>query len=115
MEDSERELVVNELFEIVREISGFPECKNTSKKLYSNLLRRVKLLSPLFEELKDSEVLIDEDEIRGLGCLKVGLEAAKNLLRSVNEGSKLFQVIFNFKFGVFIRFCCRVFSAEILI
>ncbi|RZC91043.1 hypothetical protein C5167_028879 [Papaver somniferum] len=93
MEDSERELVVNELFEIVREISVFPECKNTSKKLYSNLLRRVKLLSPLFEELKDSEVLIDEDEIRGLGCLKVGLEAAKNLLRSVNEGSKLFQAL----------------------
>ncbi|KAI3881670.1 hypothetical protein MKW92_001414 [Papaver armeniacum] len=93
MEDSEREVVVNELFEIVREISGFPECKNTSKKLYSNLLRRVKLLSPLFEELKDIEILIDEDEIRGLGCLKVGLEAAKNLLRSVNEGSKLFQAL----------------------
>ncbi|RZC77304.1 hypothetical protein C5167_001607 [Papaver somniferum] len=93
MEDSERVVVVNELFEIVREISGFPECKNTSKKLYSNLLRRVKLLSPLFEELKDSEVLIDEDEIRGLGSLKVGLEAAKNLLRSVNEGSKLFQAL----------------------
>ncbi|KAI3837207.1 hypothetical protein MKX03_010772 [Papaver bracteatum] len=93
MEDSERVVVVNELFEIVREISGFPECKNTSKKLYSNLLRRVKLLSPLFEELKDSEILIDEDEIRGLGCLKVGLEAAKNLLRSVNEGSKLFQAL----------------------
>ncbi|KAI3896773.1 hypothetical protein MKW98_009626 [Papaver atlanticum] len=93
MEDSERVVVVTDLFEIVREISGFPECKNTSKKLYSNLLRRVKLLSPLFEELKDSEILIDEDEIRGLGCLKVGLEAAKNLLRSVNEGSKLFQAL----------------------
>ncbi|KAI3930115.1 hypothetical protein MKX01_036636 [Papaver californicum] len=93
MEDSERVVVVNELFEIVREISGFPECKNTSKKLYSNLLRRVKLLSPLFEELKDSEILIDEDEIRGLSSLKLGLEAAKNLLRSVNEGSKLFQAL----------------------
>ncbi|KAI3983254.1 hypothetical protein MKX01_013321 [Papaver californicum] len=93
MEDSERVVVVNELFEIVREISGFPECKNTSKKLYSNLLRRVKLLSPMFEELKDSEILIDEDEIRGLSSLKLGLEAAKNLLRSVNEGSKLFQAL----------------------
>ncbi|OVA06967.1 Armadillo [Macleaya cordata] len=91
MEESQN--VVNELFEIVREISGFPECRNTSKKLYCNLLRRVKLLSPLFEELKDSEAGLDEEEIRVLLSLKVALESAKGLLRSVNEGSKLFQAL----------------------
>ncbi|KAF9594288.1 hypothetical protein IFM89_028945 [Coptis chinensis] len=85
--------IVKHLLEIVKEISGFPECGNTSKKLYSNLVRRVKLLSPLFEDLKDSEGVLGEEEVRALVSLKVALASAKEILRSVIEGSKLYQAL----------------------
>ncbi|XP_010253985.1 PREDICTED: U-box domain-containing protein 14-like [Nelumbo nucifera] len=86
--------VVDQLVEIVKMVSGFPECRNTSKKMYCNLVRRVKLLSPLFEELKDREVPLGMEEVRALAVLKVALESAKELLRSINEGSNLYQALY---------------------
>ncbi|KAF9596169.1 hypothetical protein IFM89_007487 [Coptis chinensis] len=93
MEESSKELVI-QLLETVKKFYGFPECRNTSKKLYSNLTRRVKLLSPLFEELKDSDkVISDEDVIKGFEELKAALDSANELLKSVNDGSKLYQAL----------------------
>uniref|UniRef100_A0A5B6YR50 RING-type E3 ubiquitin transferase n=1 Tax=Davidia involucrata TaxID=16924 RepID=A0A5B6YR50_DAVIN len=65
--------------------------------MYSNLVRRVKLLNPLFEELKDSEEELGGDEVRGFESLRVALGSAKELIRSVNEGSKLFQALYRDK------------------
>ncbi|KAJ4978942.1 hypothetical protein NE237_009722 [Protea cynaroides] len=61
--------------------------------MYGNLARRVKLLSPLFEELKDNEASLGEEEVRALVSLKVALDSAKELLRLVNEGSKIYQAL----------------------
>ncbi|PIA37248.1 hypothetical protein AQUCO_03000084v1 [Aquilegia coerulea] len=91
MEES-KEIVI-EILEIVKEFFGFTECKNTSKKLYCNLIRRVKLLSPLFEELKDSDKVIDQQQLIALKSLKIVLNSAKKLLQSVNEGSMLYQAL----------------------
>ncbi|XAR72133.1 Ubiquitin--protein ligase [Bertholletia excelsa] len=77
----------------VREISELPECRNASKKMYNNLVRRVKLLSPLIEELQDLEGELCDEEVRGFKSLKTALDSAKELLRSTNEGSKLFQAL----------------------
>ncbi|XP_077220235.1 plant U-box 14 [Tasmannia lanceolata] len=85
--------VVESLVEIVKEISAFSECRNPSKRQYCNLVRRVKLLSPLFEELKDSEASLGDGEVRGLVSLKAAVESAKELLQSVNGGSKLYQAL----------------------
>ncbi|KAL5716996.1 U-box domain-containing protein 14 [Ranunculus cassubicifolius] len=85
--------VVHQLLEIVREISGYPEGRSTSKKLYTNLVRRVKLLSPLFEELKDSTEILGVEQVQALTSLKVALLSAKDILQSVNHGSKLYQAI----------------------
>ncbi|XP_042476839.1 U-box domain-containing protein 14-like [Macadamia integrifolia] len=85
--------VVDQLVELIREMHEFPECRNTSKKMYNNFVRRVKLLSPLFEELQDSEASLGEEEIRALVSLKVVLDSAKELLRSVNDGSKVYQAL----------------------
>ncbi|XP_043701096.1 U-box domain-containing protein 14-like isoform X2 [Telopea speciosissima] len=85
--------VVDQLVELIREISEFPECRNTSKKMYNNLVRRVKLLSPLFEELQDNEASLGDEEIGALVSLKVALDSAKELLRWVNDGSKLYQAL----------------------
>lgn len=90
--DSNKISVLNQLLAVVKEISGLPECRNTTKKMYYNLVRRVKLLSPLFEELKDSEEELEDSEIRAFELLRVALDSAMDLLKLVNEGSKLYQV-----------------------
>lgn len=91
--DDSKDMVVSQLIELVKDVSGLPECRTTSKKLYSSLVRRIKLLSPLFEELKDSDEELGKDEIRSLNYLRVSLDSATVLLRSVNEGSKLYQAL----------------------
>ncbi|XP_057979187.1 U-box domain-containing protein 14 [Malania oleifera] len=90
---SPTDTLVGQLVESVREISGFPECRNTSKKMYGNLVRRVKLLSPLFEELKDSDEELQENELRAFESLRIALDSSKELLRSVSEGSKVYQAL----------------------
>lgn len=84
--------LVSQLVDLVKEISGLPECRNSVKKMYGNLMRRVKLLSPLFEELKDNEQQLHDDDFKGLQGLIVALNLALELLKSVNDGSKIFQV-----------------------
>lgn len=91
--DSNKIPVLNQLLAVVKEISGLPECRNTTKKMYYNLVRRVKLLSPLFEELKDSEEELEDSEIRAFELLRVALDSAMDLLKLVNEGSKLYQAL----------------------
>ncbi|CAK9159662.1 unnamed protein product [Ilex paraguariensis] len=92
MDDAKNELV-SRLVELIKDISGLPDCRNVSKKWYNNLVRRVKLLSPLFDELKDSDEELSDDVVFGLDQLKIALIKAKDLLRSVNEGSKIFQAL----------------------
>ncbi|KAG6601180.1 U-box domain-containing protein 14, partial [Cucurbita argyrosperma subsp. sororia] len=93
---SEKELkglVVAQLPEFVREISELPECNGVCKKMYGELIRRVKLLSPMFEELSDGEEELGLDVLKGLELLKTALDSAMELLRSVNRGSKLYQAL----------------------
>ncbi|KAA0034703.1 U-box domain-containing protein 14 [Cucumis melo var. makuwa] len=91
MGPSEKDMVVNQLPESVREISGLPECNGICKKMYGDLIRRVKLLSPLFEELRDGEEEVELDVLKSLELLKIALDSAIELLKSVSRGSKLFQ------------------------
>lgn len=91
-EDDEKGELVSQLIEGIKEVSGLPECRNACRKMYSNLVRRVKLLSPLFEELSDCYDELGDDEVKGLELLKTGLKITKEFLLSLNEGSKIFQV-----------------------
>ncbi|KAA8539270.1 hypothetical protein F0562_025962 [Nyssa sinensis] len=91
--DDPKDALLSQLADAIRDISGLPECRSALKKMYSNLVRRVKLLSPLFEELKDGYEELGDDEVRGFESLLVALGSAKELLRSVNDGSKLFQAL----------------------
>lgn len=93
MADQEGGDLVSQLVELVRKFSGLPECRNAVRDMYGNLVRRVKLLSPLFEELKDSGEQLDDDDVEGLQSLDIALNLALQLLKSVNEGSKTFQAL----------------------
>ncbi|KAL0403505.1 UNVERIFIED_CONTAM: U-box domain-containing protein 14 [Sesamum radiatum] len=94
-ENTKEEWVLSQLSEYVRAISALPDCRTVSKKMYCNLVRRVKLLSPLFEELKDgrAEEELGDEVVRGLDSLRIALDSALQLLKSVHEGSKIFQAL----------------------
>ncbi|KAJ6317449.1 hypothetical protein OIU76_013063 [Salix suchowensis] len=91
-EDPSSELM-GRLVDSVKEISGLPECKNVFKKTHGDLVRRIKLLSPLFEELKDNNEELSEEETKGFELLRTVLGSAKELLKSVVEGSKVYQTL----------------------
>lgn len=91
--ESTEQSVLNRLSESVKSISELPECRNVCKKMYGNLVRRVKLLSPLFEELRDSNQELGEEEVKALESLRVALDSAKEVLGSVNGASKLYQAL----------------------
>lgn len=91
-EDSKSKMM-GRLIDSVKEICGLPECKNVCKKMHGNLIRRIKLLSPLFEELKDSNEDLGEEAVKGFELLRISLDSAMELLKSTNEGSKVYQAI----------------------
>lgn len=94
-ENSKDDDVLGQLCGLVDAIYGLPDCRTVSKKMYGNLVRRVKLLSPLFEELKEggAEEGIGSDAVEGLASLRAAIESALELLKSVHEGSKIFQAL----------------------
>ncbi|CAN1238265.1 U-box domain-containing protein 14 [Linum grandiflorum] len=95
MDDNENPGLVNGLMELVKEISGLPECRNVCKKMQGNLVRRIKLLSPMFEELKDGdEQELTKEAALGFQLLRAALHSALVHLRTVNEGSKVYQALY---------------------
>jgi len=90
--ESSKGVVLGRLVECIKDISGLPECQNFCKRVYGNLVRRLKLLSPLFEELKDSDESLSDEQLGSFESLLVALDSAKTLLKAVNQGSKLYQV-----------------------
>lgn len=88
-----QEALLSQLSEATRTVSTLPECRAVVKKIYCNLVRRIKLLSPLFEELKDGEEELQDDVVSGLELLRIALNSALELLKSVHEGSKILQAL----------------------
>ncbi|XP_010557715.1 PREDICTED: U-box domain-containing protein 14 [Tarenaya hassleriana] len=96
--DSEGKLM-SRLVDSVKEISGLYGCKGVFKKAHGDLVRRIKLLSPLFEELRDGDVKLKDEEARGFEILRIALDSGKELLRSINGGSRLYQVSYRDSFA----------------
>lgn len=86
------EALVQSLVNVLDEISAISEFKNAYKRQFCNLSRRIKLLGPLIEELKESKNPIPDKEVETLAQLKNALDLAKELLRLGTEGSKIFLV-----------------------
>lgn len=93
MANQESSELLSQLVDLVRQFSSLPECRNVVREMYVNLVRRIKLLNPLFEELKDSDHKLDDYDVQGLKCLKNSLTFGFEVVKSVNEGSKTFQAL----------------------
>ncbi|KAK4492045.1 hypothetical protein RD792_002835 [Penstemon davidsonii] len=91
MEDDKAALS-QELIGIVNEISSIQEYRITVKKQYTNLSRRLKLLTPMLEEIRDSKEPLPDDSVKALASLLTALQSAKDLLRFGSEGSKIYLV-----------------------
>ncbi|KAI3811598.1 hypothetical protein L1987_21324 [Smallanthus sonchifolius] len=85
--------LIQKLIDTVNEISVISDYRCTVKKLFSNLARRLKLLTPLFEEIRDIKELIPDDSHQALVSLMEAMESAKELLRVGSEGSKIYLVL----------------------
>lgn len=86
----DRSSLVDDLVGAVEMAAQFGDYRRTQRKECNNLVRRMKLLLPLFEELRDFDSPIADNHFPRFCKLKKALVIAKKLLRSCNEGSKIY-------------------------
>lgn len=85
--------VLQDLVGVIELVAQFGDYRRTQKKECYNLVRRLKLLLPLFEELRDLETPMPEKGTASLCSLKKAFILAQKLLKTCNEGSKIYLVI----------------------
>ncbi|WOH03696.1 hypothetical protein DCAR_0623095 [Daucus carota subsp. sativus] len=94
--------VINELIGIIEYVKAIPDFRITQKKQSQCLVRRLKLLLPLLEEIRDLESPLPEECCVYLYKLKTAFRSAKKLLKACSVGSKIY-LAFESE-GVMIRF-----------
>lgn len=92
MAESSLYSLMQRVLEICTFITSIGDFK-THKKECSTLIRRVKLLIPLFEEVRDLKLTISEEDLACFNALEAALNNAKILLLLCNTGSKLYLVL----------------------
>lgn len=81
------------LIESVNEIASISDHRTPMKKQCGNLSRRLKLLLPMLEEIRDCKESIPEEMVmKALLSLKESLLHAKDLLTFVSQVSKIYLV-----------------------
>lgn len=101
MEDDDAgRAVVKEMIELVSKIAEISDYRSSVKKQYCNLARRLKLLTPMFEEIRDSQQKVNRVSVAELSKLKEAMLLAFELLRFGSQGSKIYMVrICDYYFG----------------
>ncbi|KAK2382336.1 U-box domain-containing protein [Trifolium repens] len=84
---------VNSIIDLVNEIANISDFRPLVKKQYCNLARRLKLLIPLFEEIRDMKDSIPIGTSKAVILFKEALESARELLRFGSEGSKIYMIL----------------------
>ncbi|KAL0016814.1 hypothetical protein SO802_003883 [Lithocarpus litseifolius] len=85
--------VVQEIVAVIESVAQFGDYRRTHKKDCGGIVRRIKLLLPLLEEIRDLETPIPETGIAWLCSLKKVLLCARKLLKMCNEGSKIYLAL----------------------
>lgn len=100
LEDSD---MVEEIQRVIESVAQFGEYRKAHRKECHNLARRMKILLPLVEEIRDMGPHIPEKGITWLKGLKDALLFAKKLLKMCSEGSKIHLVRVSEKFRGFLE------------
>ncbi|CAK7346029.1 unnamed protein product [Dovyalis caffra] len=87
--------IVQEMLSVIESVSKLRDYRRSHKKECYGLVRRMKLMVPFLEEIKDFDGPISEQGISSLSNLKKPLVLAKKLLTTCNEGSKIYLVVEN--------------------
>ncbi|KAK9164940.1 hypothetical protein Scep_000131 [Stephania cephalantha] len=85
--------VVRGVISVIEAIGSFGDYRRTQKKECFNLVRRIKLLLPLLEELNELDGAIPDGALACLRNLKKAFGSAKKLLRVCHDGSKVFLAL----------------------
>ncbi|KAM2685425.1 hypothetical protein EV1_046796 [Malus domestica] len=89
----DRGALVQSLIDTVNEIASISDYKCMVKKQYYNLARRLKLLTPIFEEIRDNKKVVSRETLKALLSFMEALESAKELLRFESKSSKIYLVL----------------------
>ncbi|KAH6559334.1 hypothetical protein KP509_1Z013500 [Ceratopteris richardii] len=92
-EGGEGSTVVRTLIDTVNEITLINDFRRSHKRECQNVIRRAKLLLPLFEEVKDSDTSLPGTAVSVFELLEKALQEAKLLLQLCRDGSKLYLVL----------------------
>ncbi|XP_047325153.1 U-box domain-containing protein 15-like [Impatiens glandulifera] len=84
---------IHDLTALIESINSIGDYRMTQKKEACNLIMRLKLLVPLLEEMKDLESEFAESAISSLSNLNKAILAAKALLKTCHEGSKIYLAL----------------------
>lgn len=84
--------LLQEIVAVIESAAQLGDYRRTQRKECYNLVRRLKLLLPLIEEIRDHDELISETGVESLWNLKKAINLAKKLLKICNEGSKIYLV-----------------------
>lgn len=84
--------VVREMVEMIEKMGSYSDFRKTQRKECLNLVRRLKLLTPLLEEIRELHPSISDHAFNHLVGLKKALLASKKLLKTCNSTSKIFLV-----------------------
>ncbi|XP_034675298.1 U-box domain-containing protein 15-like [Vitis riparia] len=86
---------VQELMVVIGSIVAIGDYRRTQKKECQNLVRRLKLLLPLLEDVKDHHGQVSEKSLNPFWNLKKALLRVKKLLITCSEGSKIYLALEN--------------------
>ncbi|XP_010556057.1 PREDICTED: U-box domain-containing protein 15 [Tarenaya hassleriana] len=84
---------VSEIVAVIESVAQLSDYRRTQRKECFNLVRRLKLLIPLLEEIRDTEAPLPDNCGRFLSCLKKVVLLARKLLKTCNDGSKIFLAL----------------------
>ncbi|GMN50091.1 hypothetical protein TIFTF001_019243 [Ficus carica] len=86
--------VVGEMMGLIRTVGSYSEYRKTLSKECSNLVRRLQLLVPLLEEIRENDTVLNSaNAFNSLVNLKASLRPAKKLLKDCHCGSKIYLAL----------------------
>lgn len=85
--------MVEEIVSLIEYVARLGDYRITQRNECYNLVRRMKILLPFFDEIRYLGSPITPNGIVGLSKLKKALRLAKKLLRTCNEGSKIYLAL----------------------